>query len=297
MVFIISAFILEASAVEFDAEKTYESVFVVYSGNQVGSGFAIAKNCVITNAHVLSDGSNTSILSYSGEEYEAIVCGIDYNRDIAILKIENGVFEPLQIGNIADCSVGDDVYAIGAPNNLPYTLTKGIISAKERVIADQTYIQIDAAINQGNSGGPLLTEDGKVIGINSMTFRGSEGLSLAIPIEAVFIVMEINDLSILSGFLETTSEKNDAPTEDIPSQEDNVAADDSAPLDMPDPEPLLPNQDTSDLKNFRVYLIIALCVIAFISVVVILLMYRSNRKKKVKIDMSDRTDFDIDILG
>ena len=164
------------SAIGFDAEKAYESVFVVYSGTSLGSGFAIGENCVITNAHVITDTDNIAIVTYEGTEYAASLLGINEDEDIAVLVIENAAFSYLMMANLSAVKIGDDIYTIGAPKGMAYTLTKGTISAKERIIREKSYIQIDAAINEGNSGGPLLNDSGEVLGMNTLKMTDSEGI-------------------------------------------------------------------------------------------------------------------------
>ena len=139
------------SAIGFDAEKAYESVFVVYSGTSLGSGFAIGENCVITNAHVITDTDNIAIVTYEGTEYAASLLGINEDEDIAVLVIENAAFSYLMMANLSAVKIGDDIYTIGAPKGMAYTLTKGTISAKERIIREKSYIQIDAAINEADT--------------------------------------------------------------------------------------------------------------------------------------------------
>lgn len=95
------------------------------------------------------------------------VVAMDTTIDIAVLATNETTFTPLQTAGLSELNLGDDVYAIGAPNSLSYTLTKGVISSKERKVGSQSFIQTDAAINTGNSGGPLLNDAGKVIGVNS----------------------------------------------------------------------------------------------------------------------------------
>lgn len=89
------------SAIGFDAEKAYESVFVVYSGTSLGSGFAIGENCVITNAHVIADTNNIAIVTYEGTEYAASLLGINEDEDIAVLVIENATFPYLMMANLS----------------------------------------------------------------------------------------------------------------------------------------------------------------------------------------------------
>ena len=118
---------LPVFAIDFDAETVYESVFVIYSGSFLGSGFAVGENCIITNAHVIGQKNNISVSTYNGSKYSAKLVAMDDNLDIAILSVKGAAFIPLKIANLDNISVGDDVCAIGAPNSLAYTLTKGVV--------------------------------------------------------------------------------------------------------------------------------------------------------------------------
>ena len=154
IVVVLFASTLFVNAIGFEAEVTYESVFVIYSGTSLGSGFAVGENCIVTNAHVIENEKNINIITYDGTEYQAVVLGINYDEDIAVLVIKNATFPFLNIADLTTMKTGDDIYAIGAPKGMAYTLTKGGVSAKERMIGNRSYIQIDAPINEGNSGGP-----------------------------------------------------------------------------------------------------------------------------------------------
>ncbi len=216
---VCNAVILSSTAYsdEYDIEDTYDSIFQIYSGFYSGSGFAVSENYVITNAHVIDNEGDVEIESYRGETYKAYVAAIDYTLDIAVLGIEDGDFVPLVTQY--DSKVGDDVYAIGAPNSLSYSLTKGVISALDREFPldySTTYIQTDAAINSGNSGGPLVNTKGEVLGVNSFTYVDSEGLGFSIPMKTVddYIVensIDVNEAFVPSGeILKKASEANDA---------------------------------------------------------------------------------------
>lgn len=108
------AFSIECFAMDFDAEVAYESIFVIYSGNYKGSGFAIGSNTVVTNAHVIGNRNDITVKAYSGEEYKASTFLFNEALDIAILSVENGEFIPLEVGDCESIKVGDDIYAIGA---------------------------------------------------------------------------------------------------------------------------------------------------------------------------------------
>ena len=182
---VLFASVLPANAIGFDAEEVYKSVFVVYSGNSLGSGFAIGENCIVTNAHVIENVHSITLTSYEGNKYTASLLGIDEDKDIAVLIIKDASFPYLKMANLSTVKIGDDIYAIGAPKGMAYTLTKGTVSAKERIVENESFIQIDAAINEGNSGGPLLNDAGEVLGMNTMKMTDSEGIGLAIPADRI----------------------------------------------------------------------------------------------------------------
>jgi serine protease Do len=156
----------------------------------VGSGFIVDKaGYILTNAHVIDNAARISVKLDSGEEYPARVIGTDDETDLAVLKIEAGKDLPfVKLGDSDKAEVGDWVLAIGSPFGLSKTVTAGIISQTQRqtpyATAFQRFIQTDAAINRGNSGGPLVNMDGEVIGVNSQiaTSTGDyNGVGFALP--------------------------------------------------------------------------------------------------------------------
>lgn len=176
-----------------------------------GSGVIYKKSggsaYVVTNNHVVSGSSALKVIMSNGKEVSASIVGTDATTDLAVLKISAaGVKSVASFGNSNDIGAGQDVLAIGSPMGSEYanTVTKGIISAKKRTIkansnaAATTVIQTDAAINSGNSGGPLINMAGQVIGINSMKLASNgegssvEGMGFSIPSNEV--VKVINQL-------------------------------------------------------------------------------------------------------
>ena len=156
----------------------------------VGSGFIVDKTgFIMTNLHVVDDASRITVRLQSGAEYQAKVVGADEPTDLAILKIEAGRDLPfIKLGNSEQARIGDWVLAIGSPFGLAQTVTAGIISQTKRETPQaslfQKFIQTDAAINRGNSGGPLVSMSGEVIGINSQiaTLTGDyNGIGFALP--------------------------------------------------------------------------------------------------------------------
>jgi putative serine protease PepD len=174
-----------------------KGVVEVSSGQGQGSGFVYdAEGHVITNQHVVAGGNSLSVKLWNGKTYDAQLVGTDASTDLAVLKInapESELF-PLALGDSSKLVVGDSVVAIGSPFGLEETVTSGIVSALHREMqspngfAIDDSIQTDAAINHGNSGGPLINSQGKVIGVTSQIESdsgGSDGVGFAIPSNTV----------------------------------------------------------------------------------------------------------------
>ncbi len=166
--------------------------------SSLGSGFIIKDNgMVITNNHVIADADDI-LIKVNSKEYKAKVVGADPYMDIAVLQMEsNEKFSPVKFGDSDKARVGDWVVAIGNPFGLGGTVTSGIVSARNRDIGMTRYddfIQTDASINQGNSGGPLFNLKGEVVGINTAIIApgqsGSIGIGFAIPANAASKVIE-----------------------------------------------------------------------------------------------------------
>ncbi len=163
-----------------------------------GSGFLInANGTIVTNNHVVKDAKSITATLDDGNTYPAKVIGTDPRTDIAVLKIDVGHPLPyIQLGNSADVKPGQWVVAMGNPFGLGGTVTAGIVSAVSRDIGDGPYdqfIQTDAPINEGNSGGPLFTQEGKVIGMNTAILSpsgGSVGIGFAIPSDMIHGIVD-----------------------------------------------------------------------------------------------------------
>jgi serine protease Do len=162
----------------------------------LGSGFVVrADGMIVTNRHVIVDARVVKVKLATGEELTAKVIGTDAATDIALLKVNSAHLPVLKLGSSANVAVGDAVIAIGNPFGIGQSVSAGIISARGRTMEADPYIdflQTDAAINLGNSGGPLLSTDGVVVGVNSAIFSpsgGSVGLGFAIPAEVVATVV------------------------------------------------------------------------------------------------------------
>ena len=178
------------------------------AGVSVGSGFIVdRKGAVVTNEHVVRGATDLRVRLYDGREFSACVLGTDELADVALLRIEPKEPPPvLPLGDSDKVRVGESVVAIGSPFGFAHSVTAGIVSATERVIDPGTeqsgaeaeeppysfYIQTDASINLGNSGGPLLDSTGKVIGINAAFWGGPQpaaGVGFAIPVNVVKLLL------------------------------------------------------------------------------------------------------------
>ena len=201
----------ELTAQEVYAKVNPATVLVVAEQGEsasVGTGVIMtADGYVITNAHVISGGETCWVVLASGVQYEAQLVGYDSDEDLAVLKLENAQDLPVaEFGNSDLAVVGDRVYAIGNPLGIELrgTLTEGILSAINRDVELEgrilNVLQTTAALNNGNSGGPLINRYGQVIGINTLKMSGTgapdeatvEGLGFALPISSASFV--INDI-------------------------------------------------------------------------------------------------------
>ena len=186
------------------------------TGIATGSGFIVTSDgYIVTNYHVVEDAQAITVTTNAGTVYEATYVGGDSNNDVAVLKVEASDLPTVTIGSSDELIVGDQVVAIGNPlGELTNTLTVGYVSAKDRAVTTDSFainmIQTDAAINSGNSGGPLFNMYGEVIGITSAKYSGEsssgasiEGIGFAIPIDDVIDLINtlISGEELTSGYL------------------------------------------------------------------------------------------------
>ena len=183
-------------------------------GSGSGSGVIVSsEGYIVTNNHVIEDASEIEVILNDNSKYTAKLIGTDPSTDIAVLKIEGGKFTPIALGNSDDLKVGEWVLAVGNPFNLTSTVTAGIVSAKARninLLSDRTqqnivpiesFIQTDAAVNPGNSGGALVNTKGELVGINTaiQSQTGSyAGYSFAVPVNLVQkVISDLIDFGIV----------------------------------------------------------------------------------------------------
>lgn len=174
---------------------------------------------ILTNSHVVHGMDSITVQMTDGREFTAKVLGDDPNSDLALIKIDGKDLPFLTLGNSDEVEVGQPIAAIGNPFGLQGTLTTGVVSAKSRnnldIVKNEDFIQTDAAINQGNSGGPLVTLDGEIIGINSaIATNGSSaymGIGFAIPSNIAKNIMDeiLSDGKVTRGYMGVTLQPMD----------------------------------------------------------------------------------------
>lgn len=177
-------------------QEVIPSVVTIKTDLNQGTGFIVSEDgFIVTNSHVILGGNEVTTLNYKQESFQTTFIGYDTELDLALLKI-TGTFDPVKlIDNSNLVQIGGKVIAIGNPLGLQFSVSQGIVSGVHRQGPNglNVYIQTDAALNPGNSGGPLINSKGEVIGINN--FRSSSGDSLGFALEANELRTAINKIS------------------------------------------------------------------------------------------------------
>lgn len=172
-------------------ERLEPAVVTVLVGVQGGAGFVVnGDGKIVTNAHVLGRADEGVVKFADGSGADAKVAARDDARDLAILRVEGPLEAWVKLGPAADVRPGTDVAALGSPLGLEGSVTKGVVSARPRDIGGHRYLQIDAALNPGNSGGPVIIESGAVIGVSTITARHAENVGFAIPSETLVAFLD-----------------------------------------------------------------------------------------------------------
>jgi len=173
-----------------------KSVVTIKTDTGQGSGFVIASGgYVVTNQHVMEGATAAIVITYDGKSHLVSLAGSDATMDIALLKIDDTSYNPITLEDSNNVQIGEKVIAIGNPLGLQFSVSEGIVSAVNRAGENKLndYIQTDASLNPGNSGGPLINTNGKVIGINNFKISGSENIGFAL--ESNYIKSTVNSIS------------------------------------------------------------------------------------------------------
>lgn len=173
------------------AKRVSPSVMVIEgkteSGDVLGSGFIVSKDGkIVTNLHVIKDMKSATVQTATGQIFDSVfVLATDERHDLAIIRIAGLTPSILDLGNSDALTVGEPVVIVGSPRGLEGTVTAGILSSVRDIGDGDRVLQTDAAVNPGNSGGPLVNNKGQAIGVVSFILRSSQGLNFAIPISCV----------------------------------------------------------------------------------------------------------------
>ncbi len=175
------------------------AVVTITTGSALGSGFIInPQGYVLTNRHVVNGASVVQVELDSGQSYAAQVVGVSREDDIAIVQLPVHNLPVAALGDSSRVQQGQSIVAIGSPLGLKHTATRGIISNTNVDIDGHAFLQTDAPLNPGNSGGPLIDTHGRIIGINTMISKGGQGIGFAIPINAVAKLLEAHGIAVVS---------------------------------------------------------------------------------------------------
>ena len=167
-------------------ERVTDSVLTVKADKRIGAGFIVSpEGYALTSAHVVGDADQVSVTLADGSELAARVQTRDEARDLALLRVDQRNLPAVQFTSSKGLKQGVEVVALGVPLGLAGSVTEGVVSAVDRQIKDKTYLQIDAALNEGNSGGPVIEEEGRVIGVATAVMQQAENVGFATPSDEV----------------------------------------------------------------------------------------------------------------
>jgi len=233
------------------------------NGGSIGSGSLVSSDgYIITNAHAV-DGENLRVTLKNKTMYPADLISYDIEKDIAIIKINVTGLPSITFGSSSDLKSGQDIVVIGAPKGLDQTVTKGIISNLDREHRGNNYIQIDAAVNSGNSGGPVFNMDGAMVGMVTLKDRSSDGIAFAIPSD---VLMSFLNNSNVNYSTKLGTQKNN---EKVSSEKKDEK-----------PKPIKKPEKKKKLPKLYIY---AICIGSFIllSIIITIIIMAIKKKRRV----------------
>lgn len=223
------------------ASKVRDAVITVAVENRTGSGFMVnSEGNALTNKHVVGDAKSVTVTLRNGDKLAAAVVKCAADRDLCLLKLERQHLPAVQFGSSTKLKQGQGVAALGAPLGLSGSLTKGSVSATDREIEGQKFIQLDAALNQGNSGGPVINEDGLVVGVATKAAKEAQNMGFAIPSADAMAFLSDNGVAFQAALGEAPkgAEKAEAPAEAPATPGEEAAPPEAAPVPAAPPSPL-----------------------------------------------------------
>lgn len=171
-------------------EEVSPATVSVFTSLGMGSGFVInPEGFIVTCAHVVGRGKRLKVKFANGQEFTAQIIKKSDHMDLALIKINTSHLPAVSV-SVEPLKPGHQVYALGAPMGMDFSLSEGIIANPQRVVMGKMFIQTSMPINSGNSGGPLLDSDGRVVGVNSMKMHQAEGIGFAIPAANLLVFLE-----------------------------------------------------------------------------------------------------------
>ena len=187
------------------AGKIRDAVVTVAVQNRTGTGFIVnSDGSMLTNKHVVGEAKSVTVKLRNGDQVTAQVVKAAEARDVCLLKLDRQHLPAVQFASSAKLKQGQAVAAMGAPFGLEGSLTKGVVSAVNRDIDGQKFIQIDAALNQGNSGGPIINEDGVVVGMATKAAKEAQNVGFAIPSDELMSFLSAANVPYEAALSEAT---------------------------------------------------------------------------------------------
>jgi len=275
-------------AADFPSDTVFAGVVTIESGHSQGSGIIFTSDgYILTNAHVIGKSSSANVY-LNDIKWQAQVIAIDFDLDLAILSAEMINAQAMTFANEKSIYSGMEVFAIGSPFGLSHTITRGIISALDRMIDNQYFIQTDAALNPGNSGGPLCTGSGEVVGILTQKTSDAEGIGFAIPNSVIEDFVLQANLSL--HYSDYSSQVTRAATQVTTNKPDTISPAITSITSMTDSD-----QYDKDSKNINTQFIMITIIIIESLILLFLLIrmiYKRSCPRQVKrVDLND--DFEI----